>query len=98
MDIYDISRHIIGNHFVIEDVQETETEMNVFAKSLSRSCKCPCCGMVTSKPAGTYKRRPQDIPLGGKTTWLNLTARKYSCTNSECSLCSLHLMYDRGFL
>ena len=88
MDIYDISRHIIGNHFVIEDVQETETEMNVFAKSLSRSCKCPCCGMVTSKPAGTYKRRPQDIPLGGKTTWLNLTARKYSCTNSECSLCS----------
>ena len=86
METFDISKIIVGDGFSITRMKQTDNEVVISAESTSRSCCCPFCGVETSKPAGTYKRRPQDLPIGNRTTWLDLKARRYACMNPECKM------------
>ena len=45
------------------------------------------CGVVSGhKHRGTYKRKVQDLPILGKTTYLLVNAHEYQCENPSCAI------------
>lgn len=38
------------------------------------------------KHRGTYKRKVQDLPILGKTTYLLVNAHEYQCENPSCAI------------
>lgn len=44
------------------------------------------------KHRGTYKRKVQDLPILGKTTYLLVNAHEYQCENPSCAITHLQKM------
>ena len=86
METFDMSKIVVGEGFSLTGMKMTDSEVVVSAVSTSASCCCPLCGTAGTKSAGTCTRRPQDLPVANKTTWLNLKARRYTCVNPACSI------------
>ncbi|MBD5558802.1 MAG: ISL3 family transposase [Clostridia bacterium] len=53
-------------------------------KSKPYACACPYCGTLSNARSSTYERLIQDVPYGGKTTYLAVRAYKYKCLNPDC--------------
>lgn len=80
----DINEMIIGEGFIIYDWQEDDDSITVYAKSTVHNDVCPCCGQKVIQLHNTYHRHLQTTPLRGKTTYLDVNAYKFKCTNHEC--------------
>ncbi len=70
----------------ISQVTNDNDSVFIEASVKSKDCKCPKCGLVSSHKHGTYIRKVQDLPILGKTTWLNVHAYEYQCDNPDCDV------------
>ena len=68
----------------IMQVIDNDNGINIFLKSLTHNHICPKCGQITKSYHSTYKRRIQDLPILGKSVYLNVTAYRYYCENISC--------------
>ncbi|ACV64762.1 transposase, IS204/IS1001/IS1096/IS1165 [Desulfofarcimen acetoxidans DSM 771] len=68
----------------INQVIENNSGITIFLKSITHSHVCPKCGQTTKFYHSTYKRRIQDLPILGKSVYLNATAYRYNCENTSC--------------
>lgn len=57
----------------------------IFCRSTLDYAKCPTCKQGSSSVHSYYQREIQDLPIAGKTVWLQLTQRRFRCKNDECS-------------
>lgn len=81
----------------ITKIDENEHAIYIEMRSISRSIVCPHCGHITSKYHAVHKKKVQDIPIFGKTTYLNIYTRDYECDNPECSSITVTETID-GFI
>ena len=68
----------------IYDIVSDENQITIYMKSKSKECICPACGTISQKHHGTYHRHVQDLPIFGKSVWLDITAYEYQCENPDC--------------
>lgn len=91
------------NHFFPEkyleltDVIDGSDMIVIHLKSITRECKCPSCGTISTKRHGTYTRKVQDLPILGKNVQLQVKVREYDCENTECPAQTATESFD-GFL
>jgi transposase len=76
--------------FYPEDIEitgiiEMEKEINIIIKSTTHEQICPVCGAISHTYHSTYKRKIHDLPILGKSVYLNVTAYRYYCDNQECT-------------
>lgn len=69
---------------VITKVIESENKIDVYLRSKTHEQVCFECRQKASKYHSSYKRKLQDLPILGKTTYVYLTAYQYECENQNC--------------
>lgn len=80
----DLNEKLFGEGFIAYDWYEDENKIVIYLKSTIHEDKCPVCGSKVIELHNTYHRRIQSIPIRNKTTYLDVIAYKYNCTNEEC--------------
>jgi len=68
----------------ILELQNDAEKVTIKIKSISTRATCYHCNCETSHYHGTYKRRVQDLPILGKTVYLDIIAHEYKCENELC--------------
>ena len=79
-----LNEKIFGDGFIAYNWYEDENKIIIYLKSTVHEDKCPVCGSKVSELHNTYHRRIQSIPIRNKTTYLDVIAYKYDCTNENC--------------
>lgn len=69
---------------LIDQIQETESDVSIAVISTSPTSCCPCCLEISSSTHSSYKRRVRDVPYGGRRVQLSLTVRRFFCRNPIC--------------
>lgn len=54
------------------------------AEGVAEAASCPACGARSSSVHDRYHRRPTDLPWRGWRVILQLTVRRFRCTNPAC--------------
>ena len=72
------------NNVKINQVIENTSGITILLKSTTHNHGCPKCGQTTKSYHSTYRRRIQDLPILGKSVYLNITAYRYNCENTSC--------------
>lgn len=67
-------------------IVENEGVIMIHLKSITTSCECPQCQVVSTQYHGTHQRTVQDLPILGKSVQLKIRAHEYHCSNSDCSV------------
>ena len=70
----------------VTEVIQNEKEICIHVSVQSKNCTCPKCGVISEHKHGTYKRKLQDLPILGRTTYLIVNAYEYQCDNSSCDV------------
>ena len=60
-------------------------EIHIQVKSKKKILNCPQCGKKTKKIHSRYIRTVQDLPIGEKKVYIEITSRKMICGNGKCS-------------
>ena len=81
----------------VTEVMQNEKEIYIHVSVQSKNCTCPKCGVISEHKHGTYKRKLQDLPILGRTTYLIVNAYEYQCDNSSCDVTTFVENVD-GFL
>lgn len=81
----------------VTEVIQNEKEIYIHVSVQSKNCTCPKCGVISEHKHGTYKRKLQDLPILGRTTYLIVNAYEYQCDNSSCDVTTFVENVD-GFL
>ena len=81
----------------VAEVIQNEKEIYIHVSVQSKNCTCPKCGVISEHKHGTYKRKLQDLPILGRTTYLIVNAYEYQCDNSSCDVTTFVENVD-GFL
>lgn len=68
----------------IEGINHCSSTINVFAKSLVSSGRCPDCGFDSSKIHSYYSRQVSDLPLCEKSLVIHLRVKRFRCSNPIC--------------
>lgn len=73
---------------VLEVVNVSYKDKEIFIKMFSRSkhCICPKCDAASVHRHGTYERKPQALPILGRSTWLQVNAYGYLRNNPDLSV------------
>ena len=69
----------------IDQIQITETGLEVSVISTHPQSCCPLCSQPSSHMHSHYHRTLKDAPCGGRQLQFSLTVRKFFCRNSDCS-------------
>lgn len=77
------------NHFFpetlgITSIEETDNQLTIQMKSLTKTSQCPKCHEVCHTHHNAYVRKVQDLPILGKTVFLEITTYSYDCPNLAC--------------
>jgi transposase len=83
---FNVGKKLFGENYLIYDWKEKEKEIQIYVKSQKRTEKCPSCGKESRNYHATYERNIQIMPIGGQTSYANVTAYKYDCTNEACKV------------
>jgi len=62
-----------------------EEKIVIYVKSKRTEIECPFCGEKSGKVHSVYRRKFQDLPMGGKKVEIVIQNRKYFCRNAECT-------------
>ena len=69
---------------------------------LLRSCRpwviCPGCGSRSRRVQSPYRRRPADLPLGGRRVELSILTRRFWCDGVLCGRRIFCERFDRSVL
>lgn len=80
-----LNEKILGKDFIVYDWKESDDKIVIYVKATSHDDVCPVCGSPTSSLHNTYHRMIQTYPVRNKTTFIDVTAYKYDCTNDSCN-------------
>lgn len=80
-----LNEKIFGNDFIVYDWKESDNKIIIYVKATSHDDVCPVCGSPTSSLHNTYHRMIQAYPVRNKTTFIDVIAYKYDCTNDKCN-------------
>ena len=80
-----MNEKILGNDFIVYDWKESDNKIIIYVKATSHDDVCPVCGSPTSSLHNTYHRMIQAYPVRNKTTFIDVIAYKYDCTNDKCN-------------
>jgi len=76
------------DELVITSIDDEVDRILIHLKSCSKEMECPQCHRITEKYHGMYHRTVQDLPIFGKSVWLDIDAHEYFCENSDCPVTS----------
>lgn len=64
----------------------TEDENSITIKVASKrdSAVCPNCNSTSTSVQSKYNKKFQDLPLKGKTVYIQLVNRTFNCSNPNC--------------
>ena len=93
----DLQSFFPDKYFEMISVDETNNSIKIKLKSITKSCYCHVCGEKTTKYHGTYTRKVQDLPMLGKSVYLEIIAHEYTCCNTTCKSKTFVETFD-GFL
>jgi transposase len=68
----------------IEDIQATETSLNLTVRATHPTSCCPLCSQVSSSIHSHYQRTLSDASCVGRQVQLSLTVRRFYCRNRFC--------------
>ena len=80
-----LNEKIFGNDFIVYDWKESDNKIIIYVKATSHDDVCPVCGSPTNSLHNTYHRMIQAYPVRNKTTFIDVIAYKYDCTNDKCN-------------
>ena len=80
-----LNEKIFGEGFIIYDWEESDEKIVIYVKATSHDDVCPVCGSPTSSLHNTYHRMIQAYPVRNKTTFIDVIAYKYDCTDVCCN-------------
>lgn len=80
----DLNEKLFGDDFIVYDWKETDNKIVVCMKATSHYDVCSVCGSPVYTLHNTYHRNVQTYPIRGKSTYLDVIAYKYECTNDNC--------------
>ena len=77
--------HLINlPRFFIQDIEQKNGKITIFASIKSSRSQCPICGHSSSSVHDHYHRKITDLPVFQNTTLLFLKTRKFKCNNFSC--------------
>lgn len=79
-----INRLIDLPKFGINDIEQNNGKITIFAFIKSCRSQCPICGHFSSSVHDHYHRKITDLPVFQNTTLLFLKTRKFKCRNFSC--------------
>jgi len=62
-----------------------DNEIHIQVKSKRKVISCPECGRKTKKVHSRYNRRIQDLPIGDKKVYIEITSRNMICGKENCT-------------
>ena len=80
-----LNEKIFGEGFIIYDWEESDEKIVIYVKATFHDDVCPVCGSPTSSLHNTYHRMIQAYPVRNKTTFIDVIAYKYDCTDVCCN-------------
>lgn len=75
---------LVPDGLSVEKVECDGEVTEILTRSKNAEGWCPKCGAASSKVHSRYRRRPGDLPLGGRVVRLIVQARRFVCIHSEC--------------
>lgn len=69
---------------VIEKVENVRSQLQITARSLSRTSICPGCDRPSARVHSRYHRTLADLPAHGRPVRIGLVARRFRCATSRC--------------
>lgn len=66
------------------DVDVTPDGVQLTLTPTAATADCPRCTMTSTRVHSYYIRRPQDLPISGRTVRLLLHVRRFRCTHPTC--------------
>ena len=69
---------------LIDQVQQTESQLTVIVISTRAQAACPGCGCLSEHNHSQYQRTVHDVPCGGRSVVLRLCVRKFFCLTPSC--------------
>ncbi|MFD7342049.1 ISL3 family transposase [Streptomyces violascens] len=70
---------------MVESIERRAGTVRFRTRSRAVSARCPHCRMPSERVHGRYVRRLADAPVGGASTVIELSVRRFKCINSRCS-------------
>ena len=80
----DLNEKIFGDDFIVYDWKEDKDTVIIYVKATSHDDICPVCDSPVHILHNTYHRKIQTYPIRSKTTYIDVIAYKYNCTNEDC--------------
>ena len=74
----------LDKNLYVDCCRITDDEIIFDVSSNSNSMSCPGCGHISTSIHDFYLTRIQDLPIQGKTVYLNLLVRRFKCQNPTC--------------
>ncbi len=69
----------------VETIVAEDTWVTVRAVADCARSRCPGCGVASGRVHSSYQRRLTDPAVGGRTTTIELTVRRFFCDTAECA-------------
>ncbi|TAK22128.1 MAG: ISL3 family transposase [Chloroflexota bacterium] len=74
----------IGSRLVIQRIVVEGDGIRLDAVSVSRTVRCPTCGIPSQRVHDRYVRRPADLPWRGRSVSLAIQVRRFRCGEASC--------------
>ena len=79
-----IKRLILLPSFRIDNIEQNNTSINIFASIKSKRSQCPICGSFSTSVHDSYTRKLADLSAFQNSTTILLRTRKFKCKDSTC--------------
>jgi transposase len=70
---------------VIEKVARLPGAVEIWGRVAADTGRCRSCGAIASRVHSRYRRRLEDVPVGGQPVVIHLTVRRFFCPAAGCS-------------
>lgn len=70
--------------FAVDAVQVVADRVQILLRSRRPWGICPSCGSRSRRVQSRYRRRPADLPLGGRRVELSILTRRFWCDGVLC--------------
>jgi transposase len=84
VELAELVPYLGGEGVRVESVVSEQSWALVRASAQGEPSPCPACGSVASRVHSSYRRRLQDMAIGGRATTIELTVRRFFCDNARC--------------
>ncbi|MFJ9847049.1 transposase family protein [Kitasatospora sp. NPDC101155] len=69
---------------LVDRIVRVGRSVRIVARCVAPTAWCPGCGTASSRGHSRYRRRLADTAVGGQTTAIDLTVRRFFCDTAEC--------------